>query len=583
MRNLIIILFLFCSTILNGQNVYWLTPRGNDGNDGSDSTAANAWLTIEYAVGQLTEGDTLRIREGTYYRSAPFSIGSNDGTSGNPIVVMGCEGDDKPIIDATNREPGSCVWITDASYWTFKRLIFQHALQGENTTERAGVLISGSDHIVFDEVESRYNEGQGFKIEQGSDEIRFTNCDAYSNYNWYAVAPSKPGGAAGGFVFISTNHETDTTNFVKAYFDGCRAWRNSDNGISSAYGTYMRVENCWAFVNGWQAFDPEDPLANGDGRGFPAGMISAVPPDDQYIYKNNIAAYNKGPGYNINSNSYPHTGSFIYYNNIAHNNREYGFTGNYQTYSDNIIYRNNVSVFHGSKIAWNQGDAAFSLEPGITYTSDHNSWDASVDIDVIEADFLDLPADSAECVSVLAAARQADGSLPDIGNYYKPSSTSQLIDIGTDTIASGIVIDSTDFTAPEPDLGVFEYSEQNPAVAPTVTTGQAYNISTTGCIVIGNNNDDGGGTVSQKGVCWSTSTDPTTADDKTEEGAGAGDFTSTITGLDEGTTYYVRAYATNEVDTSYGDNVSFTTRKGGVIIGGDGNVTFIKGKIYIKK
>ena len=65
----------------------------------------------------------------------------------------------------------------------------------------------------------------------------------------------------------------------------------------------------------------------------------------------------------------------------------------------------------------------------------------------------------------------------------------------------------------------------------------------------------------QHGVCWSTSSSPTISDSKTEEGAvsSTGAFTSSITGLSSKITYYVRAYVTNSVGTSYGDNVEFTT------------------------
>jgi len=71
--------------------------------------------------------------------------------------------------------------------------------------------------------------------------------------------------------------------------------------------------------------------------------------------------------------------------------------------------------------------------------------------------------------------------------------------------------------------------------------------------------DDGGGNVTAKGVCWSTSQSPTLDDDFTDEGPGTGSFTSNLTGLADGTTYYVRAYATNSAGTAYGNEVSFTT------------------------
>ena len=70
---------------------------------------------------------------------------------------------------------------------------------------------------------------------------------------------------------------------------------------------------------------------------------------------------------------------------------------------------------------------------------------------------------------------------------------------------------------------------------------------------------DGGATVTARGVCWSTSPNPTVGDSHTNDGSGTGSFTSNITGLSANTTYYVRAYATNSAGTSYGSQVSFTT------------------------
>jgi hypothetical protein len=70
---------------------------------------------------------------------------------------------------------------------------------------------------------------------------------------------------------------------------------------------------------------------------------------------------------------------------------------------------------------------------------------------------------------------------------------------------------------------------------------------------------DGGAPVTARGVCWSTTANPTTADSKTVDGTGVGTFTSSITGLASGTTYYVRSYATNSIGTTYGPEITFTT------------------------
>jgi uncharacterized protein (TIGR02145 family) len=94
---------------------------------------------------------------------------------------------------------------------------------------------------------------------------------------------------------------------------------------------------------------------------------------------------------------------------------------------------------------------------------------------------------------------------------------------------------------------------------PTVTTAEATNITLTTAISGGNVTADGGASVSARGICWSTSHNPTTADSKTTNGTGTGTFASDLTGLTPGATYYVRAYATNSVGTAYGNEVTFVT------------------------
>jgi len=93
---------------------------------------------------------------------------------------------------------------------------------------------------------------------------------------------------------------------------------------------------------------------------------------------------------------------------------------------------------------------------------------------------------------------------------------------------------------------------------PTVTTTPSSNVTASTATSGGNVTSDGGATVSARGVCWSTSSYPTISDSKTSDGTGTGTFTSSITGLNSGATYYYRAYATNSAGTAYGANYSFS-------------------------
>jgi hypothetical protein len=92
-----------------------------------------------------------------------------------------------------------------------------------------------------------------------------------------------------------------------------------------------------------------------------------------------------------------------------------------------------------------------------------------------------------------------------------------------------------------------------------VTTTAVSNITQTTAASGGNITSDCGASVTARGVCWSTSANPTITDNITTDGSGTGSFVSTLTGLTVASVYYVRAYATNSLGTAYGNQVSFTT------------------------
>ena len=94
---------------------------------------------------------------------------------------------------------------------------------------------------------------------------------------------------------------------------------------------------------------------------------------------------------------------------------------------------------------------------------------------------------------------------------------------------------------------------------PVLTTTAITSITTTTAVSGGNITADNGGAVTERGICWGTTTNPTTSSTKTSDGSGIGSFVSNLTGLQPGTNYYVRSYATNTVGTAYGNEVVFKT------------------------
>lgn len=95
---------------------------------------------------------------------------------------------------------------------------------------------------------------------------------------------------------------------------------------------------------------------------------------------------------------------------------------------------------------------------------------------------------------------------------------------------------------------------------PSITTSDINNITSSSAFSGGTISSDGGAAITARGNVWNVNPAPTiTLTTKTLDGTGAGNFTSSLSGLSGSTKYYVRAYATNAAGTSYGNEVNFTT------------------------
>ena len=95
---------------------------------------------------------------------------------------------------------------------------------------------------------------------------------------------------------------------------------------------------------------------------------------------------------------------------------------------------------------------------------------------------------------------------------------------------------------------------------PVLSTSVVSAITSTTATGGGNITSDGGAEITERGVCWSTTQNPTIDNSIASNGSiGTGSFTTNISGLTGNTTYYVRAYATNSAGTGYGEVKTFTT------------------------
>lgn len=186
---------------------------------------------------------------------------------------------------------------------------------------------------------------------------------------------------------------------------------------------------------------------------------------------------------------------------------------------------------------------------------------ATIDLTVLNDTFLD---DVLALGSFTLNGAPIGVSISGVTYLTSTTATITLAYDGTDfdvnSTAVNVTVDASEFTAngtlTSNNLTITALVE----TAPVVTTAAA--ITTNGDVTAtweGSITSDGGEAVTEKGICWGTTADPTTADSKIADASVGTAITGNLTGLTANTTYHVRAYAINVEGTSYGEDRTFTT------------------------
>jgi hypothetical protein len=432
MRNLILIMAFSGLLIHAKAATSYVSLSGNDDNPG---TIDQPWLSIQKGFNQLTAGDTLYIREGTYTPSGTAMAGmisgasatGRKGTATKLFYVFAMPGE-RVVIDcrAMSAAPGlhAGILLAGCDYWYIRGLEITGVAQyqGPLVFRAMGLVIQNGNNNRIENVSAHNIGGPGFELRDASEGNLLLNCDSYNNFD---PGSQTPGDDADGFDigFIAARQGSERVNTLS----GCRAWSNADDGFDmfqqkGYHGVYI-LRNCWAWKNGYR---PDGKTPAGDGNGFKLGADNAFPLDFtvRRTLTNCVAVSNRQRGFSQEAARV----LMLFYNNSAYRNGSWGFS--FFQYDLPDILKNNLSYRNPDGTIENQG---------INRKHDHNSWDSKVL--VTDADFASLD------ITELAKPRKADGSLPDI-IFLHPVKGSDLTDAGTDV--------GLPFSGKAPDIGAFE-------------------------------------------------------------------------------------------------------------------------------
>jgi uncharacterized protein (TIGR02145 family) len=423
-------------------------------------------------------------------------------------------------------------------YWPFCGNANDASGNGNNGTVNGATLTAdrfgnANSAYSFDGVDDFIDLGNGISLNQFSNEISVVawvkgSSSVVIDKNILSKYGCNPGGWS-----LETSQNTLTTNFT-----GCGQGIANQSSLNNDVWTNIvgiREANQWKiYVNGNLT------------------VVSII-----------SANYNLNSGYNLivgvqNNNLNPSTHWNGKIDDIAIYNRALTASEIQQLYNlGNVSYSwstgattpsISVSPTQTTSYACTATNSAGSTTSSVTVTvADTLTWTGAVDTDWHKA------------------CNWSPEFVPKCCNSVKiPLTTNQPIIAGV-AASKDITIQTTSGALLTVNNGANLQIQDCPAVSTTntcpvlalLTTTAASSITQTTAVSGGTITYQGSSAITARGVCWSTSPNPTLSNSFSSNGSGIGTFTSNLVGLTGGTTYYVRAYATNGSGTSYGNQVSF--------------------------
>ena len=510
-------------------------------NDGS--SWANAYTDLQDGLSAASSGALIYVAEGTYYptttttRTISFAIPSGvEVYGGYPSGGGTRDRSTSETILSGDIGTGGDVSDNSRHIVTFSHVNDQTILDGFTITKGNASADPGSDNYPWNGGGGIYIDGTHTEIPTNtSSNPRITNCTITENSAEFGGGIYN-NGTYGEAIPSITNCIISENNATR---NGAGMFSSGFYGISNAVITNCVISGNYAEMRGGGMYN------YGESGTCSSHLINC------FISGNR--AVMKGGGIHNNGRKGGISSPIITNCTISGNNAN-GMSSNASGGTSNPSLTNCIIYGNGNRQIYNQNGATptynyCNVAGGVGGTGNINS----------DPLFVDEPDSSSAPTTDGDLHLQPGSPCIDAGNNSAYGLPSTDFDGDNRKIDDPVITDTGNGTAPIVDMGADEVSNSAPLNVTTQAV-TAVNIST----ATGNGNitDLGTANPTQHGVCWSTSENPTTDDDKTEEGAVSetGAFTSSITGLSAGTAYYVRAYATNSEGTSYGDQVSFTTQ-----------------------
>lgn len=432
--------------IVSSAGDLYVAPSGTDSNPGTIDLPT----TLASAITRAVAGTTIYMRGGAYNYSTTITVQrGNDGSSSARKNIF-AYGSEKPVVnfsaqafDSTNR--GLQIF---GHYWHVKGIQVTGA--GDN-----GIFIGGNYNIVENCI-TYANRDTGLQLgryisscsqsEWPSNNL-IKNCYSYNNFD------TDNGEDADGFACKLTTGPGNV-------FDGCISAYNVDDGwdlyTKSETGAIgpVTLRNCIAHNNGKTTTGQG--ASDGDKNGFKLGGESI---SVNHIVENCIAFNNINHGFTHNRN----TGSMTMTNCTSYNNAESSGKYNYNFVDGSHVAKNclsykpkslsnndhvsNISDYQSSNIWWI--DEAGQSAKGLVLT---------------DADFVSLTAPTSG--GIVIVPRNADGS-PNLGNFLKIASSSDLVGAGVNGATIGANFSSTTNPTPTPTQAPTPTPTQAPTPTPT--------------------------------------------------------------------------------------------------------------------